>query len=276
MGKPAFVVFDNKTLQAIADARPGSLASLGKVKGIGKKKLDDFGLDLLEIVRNATGATASTSAPTATSTLASAWGLETPGVSSGVPTSGSGGVGLARVTPTKMAPLFNPRGTPQGKTQGQSTPLAKTPGLKNGVSIPASVRPSVAGEVTAAEARANYDSKMNRHQKRVVDSVLKHGRNVFFHGAAGTGKSFVLHTLIALLREKHGDKHETERVAVTAPSGIAAVAVGGWYVFPNHHVPPPDCPYETDTFSVIVSVLFTNSSAPVCAPAPLEASRTRF
>jgi|TARA_B110000238_G_C16001747_1_gene384788 hypothetical protein len=158
-----------------------------------------------------------------------------------------------------MAPLFNPRGTPQGKTQGQSTPLAKTPGLKNGVSIPASVRPSVAGEVTAAEARANYDSKMNRHQKSVVDSVLKHGRNVFFHGAAGTGKSFVLHTLIALLREKHGDKHETERVAVTAPSGIAAVAVGGWYVFPNHHVPPTDCPYETDTISVIVSVLFTNS-----------------
>ena len=28
---------------------------------------------------------------------------------------------------------------------------------------------------------------MNAEQRDVVDAVLHHGRNVFFHGAAGTG-----------------------------------------------------------------------------------------
>ena len=208
IGKPAYVVFDNKTLQAIAESKPASLSALGKVKGIGSKKLDDYGGEVLEIVRSASGGTASTSGPTTTSTLASAWGLvETPGTSSGVPTSG----GLGRSTPTKMAPLFNVRGT-----DGAA-------GDTSGMPIPTSVQ-SVVSEMSAEEARGNYQNSMNEHQKQVVDSVLKEKRNVFFHGAAGTGKSFVLHTLIALLKEQHKD---SECVTVTAPSGIAAVAVGG-------------------------------------------------
>jgi ATP-dependent DNA helicase PIF1 len=72
------------------------------------------------------------------------------------------------------------------------------------------------------EAGANVEGKMNARQRQVVTDVLA-GSNVFFHGAAGTGKSYVLNTLVALLRCKNGPNS----VAVTAPTGIAAVGVGG-------------------------------------------------
>lgn len=41
------------------------------------------------------------------------------------------------------------------------------------------------------EADANVADTMNEQQNKVVNAVLA-GENVFFHGAAGTGKSFVL------------------------------------------------------------------------------------
>jgi DNA replication protein DnaC len=53
------------------------------------------------------------------------------------------------------------------------------------------------------EAQANVEGKMNAEQRQVVTEVLS-GENVFFHGAAGTGKSFVLQTLVALLKSKNG------------------------------------------------------------------------
>ena len=71
-------------------------------------------------------------------------------------------------------------------------------------------------------AEANVE-RMNPSQRSVVSAVLAGGRNVFFHGAAGTGKSFVLQTIVALLKATRGKN----AVAVTAPTGIAAVGVGG-------------------------------------------------
>ena len=50
-GLPAFTVFSNKTLKAIAILHPDSLARLGKVKGIGPAKLDAYGADILRILR---------------------------------------------------------------------------------------------------------------------------------------------------------------------------------------------------------------------------------
>lgn len=49
-GVPAYVVADNKTLAAIAEARPTSKAALGRVKGIGPKKVATYGDAILAIV----------------------------------------------------------------------------------------------------------------------------------------------------------------------------------------------------------------------------------
>ena len=49
-GKPAYTVFDDKTLAAIADRLPGDLAELAEVKGLGPPKLEQYGDEVLAVV----------------------------------------------------------------------------------------------------------------------------------------------------------------------------------------------------------------------------------
>ncbi|PNH01360.1 ATP-dependent DNA helicase PIF1 [Tetrabaena socialis] len=62
-------------------------------------------------------------------------------------------------------------------------------------------------------------------QQEVTDKVLR-GESVFFTGSAGTGKTFLLNTILQCLKEKWGDLYG-ERVAVTAMTGIAATHIEG-------------------------------------------------
>ncbi|MCH6469585.1 ATP-dependent DNA helicase UvrD2 [Sinomonas terrae] len=50
---PAFVVFTDATLTAIAEAKPESLGDLAKVAGVGKAKLERYGDAVLELLRGA-------------------------------------------------------------------------------------------------------------------------------------------------------------------------------------------------------------------------------
>jgi DNA helicase-2/ATP-dependent DNA helicase PcrA len=47
---PAFVVFTDKTLEAIAEVRPGSPEALLRIAGIGAKKVEQYGEDVLALV----------------------------------------------------------------------------------------------------------------------------------------------------------------------------------------------------------------------------------
>lgn len=49
-GRPAFTVLVDTSLVAIATARPGTLGDLAKVPGIGSSKLDQYGVQILDIV----------------------------------------------------------------------------------------------------------------------------------------------------------------------------------------------------------------------------------
>jgi superfamily II DNA helicase RecQ len=49
-GKPAYVVFDDKTLVAIAEAVPTTLTELAQVKGVGPSKLEQYGDAVLALV----------------------------------------------------------------------------------------------------------------------------------------------------------------------------------------------------------------------------------
>ncbi|MFW2336190.1 ATP-dependent DNA helicase UvrD2 [Ilumatobacter sp.] len=52
-GKPAYTVFDDKTLAAIATALPDDLAALARVKGVGPAKLEQYGDDVLALAATA-------------------------------------------------------------------------------------------------------------------------------------------------------------------------------------------------------------------------------
>ena len=63
---------------------------------------------------------------------------------------------------------------------------------------------------------------LNSGQRRALALVLA-GYSLFLTGAAGTGKSFCLRSIIAALEAREG----AGSVAVTAPTGIAATHIGG-------------------------------------------------
>jgi ATP-dependent DNA helicase RecQ len=50
---PAYVVFHDKTLAAIASARPTTLGELLRVSGVGESKLRRYGDEVLEVLRQA-------------------------------------------------------------------------------------------------------------------------------------------------------------------------------------------------------------------------------
>ncbi len=50
-GVPAYVVFTDATLTAIAERRPGSAEALAELPGIGPRKLDEYGADVLALLR---------------------------------------------------------------------------------------------------------------------------------------------------------------------------------------------------------------------------------
>ncbi|ORB17161.1 ATP-dependent DNA helicase [Mycobacterium noviomagense] len=52
MKVPAYIVFTDNTLTAIAEMRPADEAALVAIPGIGARKLEQFGPDVLELVRN--------------------------------------------------------------------------------------------------------------------------------------------------------------------------------------------------------------------------------
>jgi ATP-dependent DNA helicase RecQ len=53
-GVPPYVIFGDRTLAAIAATRPRTLKALGGLTGVGQMKLEHYGADVLEVVRNGT------------------------------------------------------------------------------------------------------------------------------------------------------------------------------------------------------------------------------
>jgi superfamily II DNA helicase RecQ len=49
-GKPAWTILDDRALRGIARERPATPAALLRVKGIGEKRLADFGAAILDMV----------------------------------------------------------------------------------------------------------------------------------------------------------------------------------------------------------------------------------
>ena len=73
-----------------------------------------------------------------------------------------------------------------------------------------------------ANKRAKLECHLDAQQRHVVD-LCGQGQNVFFTGMGGTGKTFLLQEIVRMLRRKHGK----DKVAVTAPTGVASIVCQG-------------------------------------------------
>lgn len=72
------------------------------------------------------------------------------------------------------------------------------------------------------EAIDNDPIGLSSKQYEVIEAILSQ-QSVFFTGAAGTGKSYILH----LLRDLSVQLGISEKVVFTAPTGLAACNIGG-------------------------------------------------
>lgn len=152
-GKAAYTVFTNAALDGIYATLPVTKSDLLEVKGIGPKKLDLYGDDILEIV---------------------------------APYAGMGGQ----------------------KDQNEASGDTDTP----------IQREKIDPETLTTEQRKAADMIFGKD----TEEGNGHGRNVFVTGSAGTGKSHLLKYVVETLQ---GRKNLV--VGVCAPTGVAAVIVGG-------------------------------------------------
>ncbi|ROW16673.1 hypothetical protein VPNG_01514 [Cytospora leucostoma] len=68
-------------------------------------------------------------------------------------------------------------------------------------------------------------SPLSDEQHRVLRMVLDEGRNIFFTGSAGTGKSLLLREIIKALKQKYAKTPDC--LAICASTGMAAQNIGG-------------------------------------------------
>ena len=102
---------------------------------------------------------------------------------------------------------------------------------------------------------ASQAATLDWRQQKAVDIALS-GKNLFLTGGPGTGKSFTLRHIIDQLRTKHyaerlavhaggsteNPPRRADSVLVTAPTGVAAILVGGQTLFAK---PGPGKPLPT-------------------------------
>jgi ATP-dependent DNA helicase PIF1 len=86
---------------------------------------------------------------------------------------------------------------------------------------------STVGPGAVVTARARIDPTTLTLEQRLAAEIPlgKEQRNVFITGSAGTGKSYLLKYIVEELRERK--KGTPNSVAICAPTGVAAIIVGG-------------------------------------------------
>ena len=78
------------------------------------------------------------------------------------------------------------------------------------------------GGVPVDRTGSGLHEGLDYEQRKVLQACLE-GRNVFYTGAGGTGKTFVLRRVVRELKKIHGERG----VVCCAPTGVAAILCGG-------------------------------------------------
>ncbi|KAK7192557.1 DNA repair and recombination protein pif1 [Paraphaeosphaeria sporulosa] len=127
------------------------------------------------------------------------------------------------------APKASKPDYPWNTTQSAIKQQQKTLREAHKKAVAAKVNDSTDDDVKAAIKRKKKTTLhrifLSEEQQHVLNMVVENKKSVFFTGSAGTGKSVLLREIIAGLRRKY--VRESDRVAVTASTGLAACNIGG-------------------------------------------------
>jgi len=144
-------------------------------------------------------------------------------------------VRLPRLPPRPTVTLDQRRSPPPAGTQLRrprhtTNPKAGVKARKRAVPKKQAKQAALASEALAGQRsidsffRSNIKASLTTERAAGLDLILQQGRNTFVTGGAGTGKTKFLQEVIMLLRDRYPDD---DAIAVTAPTGLAANAIGG-------------------------------------------------
>lgn len=113
------------------------------------------------------------------------------------------------------------------------------------------MKPGTHRKATEHESSYRKPAELTEDQKRAL-KLLESGRNIFLSGEAGTGKSFVLNEYI--------NRNKTKNMIICAPTGIAAINIGGSTLHRVFNVPispkrPGDCNMKPDNAVIKADVI---------------------
>jgi nucleoside-triphosphatase THEP1 len=229
--KPQYFFIRNAAIDAIARDLPTSNEELLKITGIGPKSVSysPFYFDFIQ-ARVGSG----TSAPEEYKQKVLAWRLKNsqPNVISA----------MAAMSTPKVADNVEAdddgAAAPAVGVNKTSARKPRRPASAAGGDVSGAMRTISFSEKRSGSLDDDSSTKLNAEKQAIVSRVLSSKRNFFISGSAGTGKSYLLKHLIEQLRlvynnHSHVDGNHTsptiqvDRVAVTAPTGIAAINIGG-------------------------------------------------
>lgn len=110
------------------------------------------------------------------------------------------------------------------KTQKQLKDQQKKSAATDQEMTRADIQETVDGHMHATTSK-NSPISLSSEQRHVKSLVCERNLSVFFTGPAGTGKSMLMRAIISDLKKKWAK--DPDRLAITAPTGIAACNIGG-------------------------------------------------
>jgi len=190
--QPIYRIMNNQLLENISKHRPIDAIQLSLLPGIGPFKLAKYGPKIVELVRKHTPAD----------------------FSQAVPSMEGNEIDTTEFWQQAKA-LKKPKPKKSKKTGTDESKRVKSSRKK--------IEVMTEEEKLALADSSRIDCEELNKEQQVAANYILAGNNVFITGSAGTGKTHLLRYTIQELIREYGE----EAVAVTAPTGIAAINIGG-------------------------------------------------
>ena len=217
LNKPAYLIFTNNAMAAILEKLPATDDDIASITPSGFKIYKPIYPDILTILSKFQASRDTNRAFPAVSTVTE-FLLPNPTISSSVLASKKNAPAYVTIPVVPTVEEILP-----------SNPAIVSNVLASRMVGPAQISLSMKSSSSSSTILPEILlSELSLEQRQAAEIALS-GQNLFITGSAGTGKSYLMKFIVQELKSKYGSRPEQQSsaVVVTAPTGVAAINVGG-------------------------------------------------